>query len=1065
MPANNRTMSDEIDHLVRWRLFVEANSWAHPYWEADYNVSRRRWHAMDFDRRFSNELAAERARIEYFKAPGADAPVTLWYDETSTDQRVRAQAFVVAGVLSATASPGFVPNLENHVLRLPWCFPDTATFPLKGRKSDIDLAPIWAQWRTTDVRRVVLDLGRGAYQGELTALCEILPAAIPDIPFSLATFAFAPWHDWQWPLRWDAPLADNIYTVIGQQNAARRGFLRRTIDGADILFGIDAANSSRDLDFGVQFVLVGQDWQRLVADIPIGFGRPLAMVPIEVDELGKFANAFAYAISHNQPLDVALFEAHHSLSVGAPRSDATARPLLFLPRSRTIEVLDAVRIQSRIRELAIAWRDWVPEFEVGPADEPQRRYLGISDRARTSRQYATELLTALAEERLRFDHESDGATALMLLKSSVADGAISDRLGDEVEFRALAPKGVPAASQEPESRSPADGIPSEAPDVASAEPKESEAARFTDIAIYDGHLWAGEDAPSRLMLKRDMPLVEGQRYTLAVAIRQKRIGIDSDSQPSAPVLNPRKGKAPLRVYVLARTWPGVLLEESMVSIGWPYDSDSETAYFRLQAAPLNGRHASQGSIAIRLYSETLDLLDLVEVFVSVGPLERAKRLGLPGPRLAWPRDADAAGYCRTGELIRHVSIHVTRGGDGYELQFSLHRSGAEPVVVPGSRSISRAALESLMRKVRDFWTDLVVSSYATRARVTRPTFERHLRRLADLGMSAWSMLFGDGFAAMSRTSEVVGELLTNFQRAVGACVQVTYARDAEGFVFPWAILCPPHAVSEPVSPDWFWGTCYQIEQVRDGPRQDHLDEEPVQVTFALDGAFGDAVSHERALQELVLSSGGRVTLSEPVKAAQSLFERLGSAPPSHMYYFFGHGYAPSGGAIAGKETLEALKKAIEKLAPDAPERAPWDTLLSLTAAMGDEAWLFIGGAQVGESALKRQKFFNPPRRPLIFLNMCQSADIAPSMGNGLLRLFLDRNAAAVIGTECTMTSTFADPFAKSIFGALLSGMTVGLALLNARRRFAFDGNPLGLAYTLYGRATLRLGQSLASGRG
>jgi hypothetical protein len=88
---------------------------------------------------------------------------------------------------------------------------------------------------------------------------------------------------------------------------------------------------------------------------------------------------------------------------------------------------------------------------------------------------------------------------------------------------------------------------------------------------------------------------------------------------------------------------------------------------------------------------------------------------------------------------------------------------------------------------------------------------------------------------------------------------------------------------------------------------------------------------------------------------------------------------------------------------------------------------------------------------------CQSAALAPSMTSGLVRLFLDRSASAVIGTEAPMTSVFAHAFAEQFFTHLLSGCDVGTALLRSRRYFLERHNPLGLAYTLYGRATTKLG--------
>lgn len=82
------------------------------------------------------------------------------------------------------------------------------------------------------------------------------------------------------------------------------------------------------------------------------------------------------------------------------------------------------------------------------------------------------------------------------------------------------------------------------------------------------------------------------------------------------------------------------------------------------------------------------------------------------------------------------------------------------------------------------------------------------------------------------------------------------------------------------------------------------------------------------------------------------------------------------------------------------------------------------------------------------------------MNSGLVRVFLDRSASAVIGTESPMTSVFAHAFGKEVLDHLLVGVDVGTALRAARAHFLSDAmrNPLGLAYTLYGRAQTRIGK-------
>jgi hypothetical protein len=156
--------------------------------------------------------------------------------------------------------------------------------------------------------------------------------------------------------------------------------------------------------------------------------------------------------------------------------------------------------------------------------------------------------------------------------------------------------------------------------------------------------------------------------------------------------------------------------------------------------------------------------------------------------------------------------------------------------------------------------------------------------------------------------------------------------------------------------------------------------------------------------------------------------------------------------------VKLLREKIEAIDESKPERAALEILLTLTTKMIDEPWMYIGSSEIKESELRSQKFFCK-RRPIVFLNMCQSAELLPSLSGGLVRVFLDRNASAVIGTECPMTSVFANEFARALLDELFAANDVGTALWKARRRFLAEDirNPLGLAYTLYGRAIAHLG--------
>jgi CHAT domain len=102
------------------------------------------------------------------------------------------------------------------------------------------------------------------------------------------------------------------------------------------------------------------------------------------------------------------------------------------------------------------------------------------------------------------------------------------------------------------------------------------------------------------------------------------------------------------------------------------------------------------------------------------------------------------------------------------------------------------------------------------------------------------------------------------------------------------------------------------------------------------------------------------------------------------------------------------------------------------------------------------------RRPLIFLNACQSAGGSDELRKtfNLPQMFIKRGAGAVIATACPVPDLFAAAFAGHFYALFLTGqMTIGQALRETRLHFLKKhNNPLGLAYGLYSPAYYRLAQ-------
>jgi CHAT domain len=580
----------------------------------------------------------------------------------------------------------------------------------------------------------------------------------------------------------------------------------------------------------------------------------------------------------------------------------------------------------------------------------------------------------------------------------------------------------------------------------------TDAERFTDLTLYEGSVFRPEDLLGLRKLADSEPLLAGHCYTLEVAIRRDRSGIGAAEAAAFPVLNPRQAKETLHILVrVASVYGPVAADQPIAPVEWPFDDDSTPAFFRLTITALD-REVAEAALEVRLYHSNLDLLDVmrVKLTVAAGPQIQA-----PGSSVSWPRD-DARPRLDPDSAVRRISIDVRPAAVGYAFQF-LFRRGEQVIVLPFTRILQRGDLEALLARVRDFWTELAIGNYSDKLTVSRTTWNGYLLRMRELGLLSWDLLFGGGEGGNRGASELVGDLLAKIEVDAGTHIQIIYDPDVTDFVFPWNLLYPPEDTREPVDVDRFWGARFQVEQVRKGSNWNDLHVEPVRVAIALDPKFGQAEAEEKMFDDMLAHAGTRLEVRHRSTTRDELITALHDTPPAHLYYFFCHGYAPAGPSIMRRDGAQLLREKIEEAPPDV--RRAFETLLSLTAKMGDQPWIFIGDAEITESMLRQSRGFFRGRSPVVFLNMCHSAALLPSMSSGFARLFLERNAAAVIGTESPMTSVFAHAFAERFFAHLLGGDDLGTALLHARRGFlsAEQRNPLGLAYTLYGRATLKIG--------
>jgi hypothetical protein len=98
-------------------------------------------------------------------------------------------------------------------------------------------------------------------------------------------------------------------------------------------------------------------------------------------------------------------------------------------------------------------------------------------------------------------------------------------------------------------------------------------------------------------------------------------------------------------------------------------------------------------------------------------------------------------------------------------------------------------------------------------------------------------------------------------------------------------------------------------------------------------------------------------------------------------------------------------------------------------------------------------------RPLVFINGCHTCQLSPGQFFSCVTAFTYLGAGGVIGTEVSVLLSAAVEVAELFFTHVTQAnpeLSVGESLRQVRAELAAKGNLLGLAYTSYCLASLRL---------
>ena len=555
-------------------------------------------------------------------------------------------------------------------------------------------------------------------------------------------------------------------------------------------------------------------------------------------------------------------------------------------------------------------------------------------------------------------------------------------------------------------------------------------------------------------------LREGEAYDLEVAVRVSPTGI-SAPEGRAPIAEARQGHD-VQLVVVAEGRAGLIVEEPVTYLVLPPTGDSTVnATFRVNAETATVSPAGIAELRLRLfyrYSLLESAVIRAEIVSRFRPEVRSQ-FGLEAP-ITLVHDRIERGYDGLRDDIeRSLHIDVSREGSNYLLRFTWEGESRNVISLPAPIILTPAELGEIVGDMRRQLLQITMSdAYALKLDPGANDYLDAMRALATAGRDLYTALFRRKHR--SAIAEV-GRLLSRMPPPARSVIQISVAREASDFLFPWALLYDAPLPDEPweeVDPDGFWGLRYCIEQRLPGPQQrppaENVRPAPLRMAFMLWEQFVNSAEHRAMIDRLFGDHPGDLEVSRPPITQASEANRVMAAKaPSDIYYFFAHAHVRN--LTSG--TTDAFLDAFRSLPDGGQAREAFkDAYDWAVKAAREPSWIGLthGRLRLNDLYAGPVEFHN---EPLIFLNACESSQLTPSLsGESFVDFFLDRGAAAFLGTECTMTAIFAHPFGEFVLQRLLSGETIGAALLAARRHFIASRNPLGLAYNQYGYAGFRL---------
>lgn len=582
----------------------------------------------------------------------------------------------------------------------------------------------------------------------------------------------------------------------------------------------------------------------------------------------------------------------------------------------------------------------------------------------------------------------------------------------------------------------------------------------TTPRVVNAALYYADDPPD--LVPPTTTLAVASRYHLRINIGERR----SDSRITDAQALPTPDTTedlPLFISVSSRG-EYVVFDAPMQRLSLPPAGDSASLQFSLTAK----QAIDDIPIWINVYYNWT-LLQTLELHFKITPVES----DLAAPLLARVSYSRTAGFADLAAIRpKKITCKLTGDGESYRMSVAWPDEGTSTrreqrglnLVLP----INAASLSNEIVQARNTLYDITWQpSYRQGSRGKLAERRESLYQLAVVGNRLYAALFAPSGASAEQAESLAA--LRTWLETISAdqtlpALQIIHEGMPSGV--PWGLLYP-EPVNDPNSVDLnkFWGCRYRLEimtpQLAQNAQQVPTAQAQLQIsggTYNFRVPIADAVvdvtqQHREALQTWSTTRGNVALDLREAGDKNSLGGLFGK---SDIVYMYCHGHT----AKTPDDTSDWLAKFRDQMARlDDSVRSKYSDLLSLSQKEYQPS-----DPNISDSWLKWNQSLLPlrllsqwglklERKPLVILNMCESAQVLPTLSSGFIPFFSQLGARGILGTECPMLAPFAAAFGQKLIERLGQGEAIGDILPALRRHFIEEErNPLGLAYTYYGDA-------------